>query len=510
MVDAAGVLQVQQLVELLAVVSSFPDQESAIRGAVERAAQALEAEVAAVIVGGQVAASIGYPASAAPDEDLIAAAERRSDHLVVPGVGHCATVGAGWGGPHPGHLLLARADPAGFSVEEINLVRGMARLLELTLRMLRTLETEHAMRERSDRQAAENAELLVSLQQRQRLLEHLFEIQRAISRRVPLDQILDRIINATSGLLGDDVIGLWLRDGAAEDRAKLAASAGLDPDAAKRLPAVLLIDAGLAGAAMLQDRLVVQQGAVASSVLDQLAAQPLRGSMAAPVHESGVVSGCLVVGSFAAQRRFGEAEQQMLRALAEHVSLALTDAHTVDRMHQAFHDSLTGLASRALFLDRLASGLADARRELTSTALLFVDLDRFKVVNDTLGHAVGDELLMVTADRLRGQLRTVDVAARLGGDEFAVMLTGVDGAQEAILVADRIVAVLAQPMVIAGRRLPMCASVGIAICESGELDPAELMRRADVAMYQAKRGGRGRHRLYTDRMEEAFATGLVS
>jgi diguanylate cyclase (GGDEF)-like protein len=255
---------------------------------------------------------------------------------------------------------------------------------------------------------------------------------------------------------------------------------------------------------------MVEHGAATPSILDQLTARPLSGSMAAPVHESGIVTGCLLVGSHVADRHFEESEQQMLRALAEHVSLALTDAHTVDRMYQAFHDSLTGLASRALFMDRLGSALADARRDGATTALLFVDLDRFKSINDTLGHAVGDQVLMATAERLREQLRAGDLAARLGGDEFAIVLSGITGAASAVAVADRLVEALADPVLAGGRWLPMLASIGIAICSPGELESAELIRRADVAMYQAKRGGRGRHAMYTGEIEQAFATGLAS
>ncbi|HEX8630128.1 MAG TPA: sensor domain-containing diguanylate cyclase [Catenuloplanes sp.] len=501
MVDAAGVLQVQQLVELLAVVSSFPDEESAVRGAAEGAAAALEAEVAAVIVDGRVAASVGFPAAQAPEGELLAVAARRLGRLQVAGVGNCHTVAAGWGGPRSAQLVLARVGDR-FTVEEMHLVRGMARLLELTLRMLRTLATEQAMRERSERQAAENARLLATLQQRQRLLERLFEIQRAITRRDPLQQILDAVIGSTQILLGDEVSGLWLRAEGSDDRAKLVAFAGLDPHLAKRLPAVRLADAGIAGAAILQDRLRVRN-APDASMLDQLTAGRLRAAVAVPVHNSGVVAGCLLVGSFTAGRVFGDADLQPLRALAEHVSLALTDAHTVDRMHRAFHDSLTGLASRALFLDRLAAQLATARADGSITALLFVDLDRFKEVNDSLGHAAGDELLSGAAARISRQLRAGDLAARWGGDEFAVMLSNVNGPEGAVAVADRIVGVLSEPLPVAARRLPVQASVGIATCQGGQLEPAELVRRADVAMYRAKRSGRGRHALFSIEMEDA-------
>jgi diguanylate cyclase (GGDEF)-like protein len=505
MADASTSLQVQQLLELLAAVSSLSDERSAVQAAVERAAQALEAEVAAVVFDDRVAACVGFPLGAVPSADLLAVTRRERDWLDVPGIDRCQAVAAGWPGNRPGHLVIARCGEEAFSAEERNLIRGMARLLELTLTMLRTLQAEHEMRERSERQAMENARLAESLRQRQRLLQHLFEIQRSISRREPTQQILETITMAAQDLLGDDIVGLWLRDPEDYERAKLRASVGLpETELAKRLPAVLLTDAGAAGEAMRTDELVVLDGYdLSSPVIRELTDGRLRASMAAPVHESGVVTGSLLVASYRPDRRFTDADAQTLRAFAEHVSLALTDARTVSRMNEAFHDSLTGLASRALFLERMGTQLNAADR----AALLFVDLDRFKSINDTLGHAAGDQLLMVTADRIRSQLRSSDMAARLGGDEFAILLAGIKGATEAVNVAERLVRALGEPMTIGGRPLHVNASIGIAMGMRGSADPADLMRRADIAMYQAKRNGRGRYELFDDKMLLAFAEG---
>jgi diguanylate cyclase (GGDEF)-like protein len=125
-----------------------------------------------------------------------------------------------------------------------------------------------------------------------------------------------------------------------------------------------------------------------------------------------------------------------------------------------------------------------------------VDLDRFKAINDTLGHAAGDQVLMFTADRLRSHLRQGDVPARLGGDEFAVLLPDVTGPEEATSLAAAIVDALAVPMSVAQRRLVVSASIGIALSEPGGRDGALLLHRADLAMYQAKRNGRGRFELF--------------
>ena len=487
------------LLELLAVMTSFSDEETAIGGAVERAAQTLEAEVAAIVVGDRVMACVGFPANARADADVLAVARRERDSLDVPGVGRCPAVSAEWGGAHRGHLVVARAG-SGFTVEEHSVVRGMARLLSLTLAMHRTLQAEHAMRERSERDAAEKAALLDSLRQRQRLLEHLFDIQRAISRRRPLAQILDMITSAAQDLLGDEVVGLWVCDTLDTARARLVSSVGLDADIALDGPTVPLAEAGATGAAMLTDDVVVQSGYQhTSDVIAELTSGKLCASMAAPVHDSGTVTGSLLVGSYRPDREYNPSDVQTLRAFAEQVSLALTDANTVDRMYHAFRDSLTGLASRGLFLDLLRQRLIGT----DGVALLFMDLDRFKVVNDTLGHAAGDSLLVVTANRLTSQLRESDIAARFGGDEFVVMLSGVSSATDAAGVAQRILRVLAEPMVIAGRQLRVGASIGIALNTPDVSDPADLIRRADIAMYQVKRNGRRGYRMFSEDMQPA-------
>jgi diguanylate cyclase (GGDEF)-like protein len=497
-------LHIHQLVELLAVVSSFTGQASAMQGAVERSAQALEAEVAAVLLGERVAASIGFPAGQVPEADLVAVAQRRQQWLSIPGVGRCPVATASWGGSHPGHLVLARWGD-GFSIEEQNLVRGMARLLELTLTMLRTLQAEHEMRERSDQQVAVNRQLVTELREHQRLLEHLFEIQRAISRRQPLQQILDTITTAAHDLLRDDIVGLWLLDDADPERAWLRSMVGLDAEQARQHPPVPLTEAGAAGTAMLVDGIVAFHGeADASPVIGQFAGGPVYASMAAPVHIGGAVKGALLIASRRPRRVFNDSDEQTLQAFAGHVSLALTDAATVNRMHLAFHDALTGLASRGLFLERLGERLARAQRSGAPVALLFLDIDRFKGVNDALGHSVGDQVLMATAERVRHALRAEDTAARFGGDEFAVMLPGVGGAADAVAVAERILAQMAEPMLVSRHQLWVTASIGIALSAPGQADPADLIRHADIAMYQAKRNGRGRAELFAPAMVEAL------
>jgi two-component system, sensor histidine kinase LadS len=160
----------------------------------------------------------------------------------------------------------------------------------------------------------------------------------------------------------------------------------------------------------------------------------------------------------------------------------------------AHTDTLTGLANRLLFDARLEQSMQLARRTHGRIALLLVDLDHFKPINDSYGHAIGDEVLRCAAERFRAAVREVDTVARLGGDEFAVVLTALGSTADAERMAQKIVAALHAPMRVLGMPLEITCSIGIAVFAGGELSPAELLRRADQAMYAAKEGGRGCYR----------------
>ncbi|MFZ5936028.1 MULTISPECIES: diguanylate cyclase domain-containing protein [Pseudomonas] len=160
--------------------------------------------------------------------------------------------------------------------------------------------------------------------------------------------------------------------------------------------------------------------------------------------------------------------------------------------HQASHDSLTGLPNRAFFEGRLSRSLRNAARQQDHLALLFLDSDHFKQINDSLGHAVGDEVLINIADRVRAQLREHDLVARLGGDEFAVLLTPLHAREDAERIAEKIIASMQLPMLLeGGESLTTSLSVGIAYYPDDGSDPASLLNAADAAMYQAKRKRRG-------------------
>lgn len=167
--------------------------------------------------------------------------------------------------------------------------------------------------------------------------------------------------------------------------------------------------------------------------------------------------------------------------------------------HSATHDALTGLPNRTLFGDRLEVALAHAERERGLLAVLFCDVDRFKMVNDSLGHEAGDALLEVVAERLGAVVRVGDTVARLGGDEFALLCTGLADIDEARAVGERVCAVMREPVLVGGRPITATVSVGLTTCRPGQRDAAGLLRDADVAMYQAKDGGRDRVAVFDTR-----------
>ena len=187
----------------------------------------------------------------------------------------------------------------------------------------------------------------------------------------------------------------------------------------------------------------------------------------------------------------------------------ITEQRDLERRlsHRAFHDELTGLANRALFLDRMDHALRVARPDLDPVVVLFVDLDDFKSVNDALGHAVGDQLLRTVADRIRAASGPGDTPARLGGDEFALLLEDRGGVDRALEVAERLLEQLREPVHLAGYDLAVLASVGVAVAAPG-MTTSSLLRDADIAMYEAKRAGKGQIKIFAPAMRLGATTQL--
>jgi diguanylate cyclase (GGDEF)-like protein len=175
--------------------------------------------------------------------------------------------------------------------------------------------------------------------------------------------------------------------------------------------------------------------------------------------------------------------------------LTTLQAKQLELDHLASHDPLTGLPNRRVFLDRVEHAIARARRAELQLAILFIDLDHFKEINDKLGHAVGDVMLLAVADRLRTTVREADTVARLGGDEFIVMIEDVDNVDAVAMVAHKIIESLATPVWYQEQSLAVGASIGIALYPNDGTTTTEIIAAADQAMYRAKSAGRNRYRL---------------
>lgn len=197
------------------------------------------------------------------------------------------------------------------------------------------------------------------------------------------------------------------------------------------------------------------------------------------------------------------AEQQLRRLLSDR------EQREQQLRHDSMHDALTGLPNRSLFMKRLSDATHRARRgEDGLFAVLFLDLDGFKLVNDSMGHHVGDELLVTVARRLEGCVRGGDIVARLGGDEFAILLERIADARDSAMVAERVQSALVAPLSIGGYDHVTSASIGVALSTGANEQPEYLLRSADIAMYRAKNGGRGRYEMFDRAMHAEALTRL--
>jgi diguanylate cyclase (GGDEF)-like protein/PAS domain S-box-containing protein len=196
------------------------------------------------------------------------------------------------------------------------------------------------------------------------------------------------------------------------------------------------------------------------------------------------------------------AEPSTGRRVSQGLLVNTTDQKRLEErlLHDALHDPLTGLANRVLFREHVERALAGRRRRRTKVAILFLDLDNFKVVNDSLGHQAGDRLLIEVARRLRATIRATDIAGRQGGDEFTILLDHVSGVDEATATSRRIALDLREPIVLDGRSIVVNVSIGIALADGHDLDADDLLAHADAAMYEAKGEGRGRHAVFDPSM----------
>jgi diguanylate cyclase (GGDEF)-like protein len=225
----------------------------------------------------------------------------------------------------------------------------------------------------------------------------------------------------------------------------------------------------------------------------------MRSAVIVLIKGKGEPYGILGVGSRTV-REFTRQDVSFMQAIANVLANAIERRRTEEQtQHEALHDPLTGLPNRNLFLDRLQHALSVAGRRQTAIAVLFLDLDQFKLVNDSLGHAAGDELLAAVAPRIEGALRPGDTVARFGGDEFAILAEDIGNERGATRIAERIAEDLSRPFVLREREHFVSASVGIAI-GGGMEAPEGLIRDADSALYRAKERGRGGYEIFDEVM----------
>ena len=228
-----------------------------------------------------------------------------------------------------------------------------------------------------------------------------------------------------------------------------------------------------------------------------------------PIVWRGTVCGALVLGYRAAASRNDE-EQKQAREFADRIAVAVSSAWRDEQLYvQAHYDPLTGLPNRLLFKDRLSQEIVRCQREDGRFAVLFIDLDRFKNVNDTFGHSVGDVVLREAARRVTGCVRGSDTVSRLGGDEFTVLLTRVQRPQDAGRVAENIVSAFSQRFDVGDQQSFLGASIGIASYPEDGSSAEELLKNADTAMYRAKASGRSQAVYFEERMNAEAVTRLV-
>jgi diguanylate cyclase (GGDEF)-like protein len=330
----------------------------------------------------------------------------------------------------------------------------------------------------------------------------LADIDHAILSRLDLDRVIEAVVMRMRAVVPADYVSVaivdrnapamvrvYTRDPSREDGLELerCAFSREDTEVLLAYPDGLWLDRSQAVTSYLLP--VARLGAASLLVL--------------PIVWQHEVVGTVVLG-FATATILSDEERGRARNLGDRVGVAFATAAKDDQLYfQANNDPLTALPNRLYFMDQLSRRLAQAQREPRQFALLVIDLDHFKHINDTLGHEAGDDVLRQTADRLRLCVRETDTVARLGGDEFTIVLPHIKSARDSESVAQHIIESMAAPFVVAGTEQYLNASIGIALHPADGMTAEELLRNADTAMYRAKEGGRGRYVYFEERMNVA-------
>ena len=433
-----------------------------------------------------------------------------------------------------------------YTVEDQTLLVYVAQHIQTTLdRRNAQVELERRVGERTRELQLANQELQAEIVERQRAER----LQRALYRIAELSistESLEHFYADVHTVVGDllDARNFYIAM-LAEDGEQLEFPYTIDERQSQRLPRPLssgvteyVLSTGLPLLAHRSDIAALEAQGMVRSFGD-----PAHCWLGVPLFRDDSAVGVIAVQSYTPDIEFSERDQELLTFVAHHISSGLMRKLAQDRIksaqlelelrvderthelaeanhklvaqigerlraerrltHQALHDTLTGLPNRLHLLERMTEAISRHAEDADfKFAMLFLDLDRFKVVNDSVGHAAGDEMLVEVASRLVSAVRPDDVVSRLGGDEFAVLIDGIDGIEAAQALAQRILVALGDPVFIAGRELFPAASVGIAMWHPRYRSGEELLRDADAAMYRAKALGRGRSAVFDADMRQ--------
>src|SRR3954452_18551992 len=331
-----------------------------------------------------------------------------------------------------------------------------------------------------------------SLSQRYASLELLYGFTRSVGRSLQTDVVVKAMLTQTRDLLRAEVAEITLLGG--EDAPALRTSISAD-GTLETAPVHLDADSSPELRIATSDSTLLVTRTTKADETRRLLGRDFKDAMVTPLHgDSGVVGALLVANRIGNVSTFDAEDQKLFETIAAHASVSLENGRLIDRLrdeaaekeYQSLHDSLTGLPNRAMFHRRVGRALEAARASGRPAAVMLMDLDRFKEVNDTLGHHIGDQLLKEISSVLTEVLEGKGIVARLGGDEFAVLLPQVLDRREAQHVAQCILASLERPIVLNDLNLEVGASIGLAMFPHHGDDSPTLLQRADVAMYSAK------------------------
>jgi diguanylate cyclase (GGDEF)-like protein len=340
----------------------------------------------------------------------------------------------------------------------------------------------------------------------------LLGLARSLAEPATPEELARRLAEAVPTVVGCDTAVVFLWE-AGRDSLVVRAAHGFDPVLADRM---MGYEVGAGTPAMrawfaANRAPVFADGTQHKLVRGMLEFSGLAGAYLVPILSRGELWGLIAAGVRSLRDPVDSTSPvwDRLAGLSDQAATALENSHLLERVRElAFRDALTGLPNRRLFEDRVSQALALSRRHSGSVAVMFVDVDRFKTINDSLGHEMGDQLLCLVAQRLSGTLRSSDTVARMGGDEFTVLLPEVVNPGDVTIVAEKVLGAFVDPFCLGSQRVFVTASVGIAVSPDDGDRFDLLLRNADAAMYSAKARGRATYRFYASQMNAAAAARL--